>query len=220
MRPAPPESLEDFLHVAWDPAPAEARAATAKRRFVAAVSGLVVTLLLWGGYYAWSRHAGDSWRGTGLWGVTAVVLGLYVALLVVRLVVWRVAVRRRRRVGDGEVVTASWPGLQIAGHYWDWDSFAAADRTAMVVTVTGRSPGPADRQEPAGREGQIVPEQPAVVLTLRGTWRCGDRYLFTTPDGPWECPVEALGVTPAALEQALRLYSRGRCLVDLSGISH
>ncbi len=214
MRPAPPENLEDFLHVAWDPEPAQWRVAMARRRFVSALSGLVVTLLLWGGYYLWSRNAGDSWQGTGQWTVTAVVFGVYVVLFVVRLVVWRLAVRRRRRVGDGEVVTASWPGLQIAGHYWDWDTFAAVGSLPAIGAETSAASTGSEGPEPG------VPEQPAVVRTRRGTWGRGDRYLFTTPIGPWECPIEDLGVTPAGLEQALRLYSRGRCLVDLSGISH
>lgn len=229
MRPAPsapPENLGDFLHVAWDPRPAEACQDLARRRFVAAVGGLVVTLLVWGGYYAWTRRAGDSWQGTGQWEVTGVVLGFSLALVVVRLVIWRLAVRHRRRVGEGEVLTASWPGIQIAGRYWDWDRFAAAGGAGRAATAAGGA-GRTATDDARAREDEVsLPEAAAasageaVVATVRGTRGRGDRYVVTTPDGPWECEVDDLGVTPAALDQALRLYSRGRCRVDFSGIGH
>lgn len=121
MQPEPSPTVEDFLHVHWDPRPAEQRVGLAKRRFFSSIGGLVVTLLIWGGLYWWARRSEQGWAGTGQWTVTAVVIGLSVAILVFRLVGWRMAVRRRRQVGEGEVITASWPGLQIAGHYWDWD---------------------------------------------------------------------------------------------------
>ncbi|WOP20131.1 hypothetical protein [Raineyella sp. LH-20] len=222
MRPAPAENLEDFLHVAWDPRPAETRCALTRRRFIAAVGGLVVTLLVWGGYYGWTRYNGDTWQGTGQWPVSGVVVGLAVVLVVVRLVLWRLAVRHRRRVGKGEVVTASWPGIQIAGHYWDWDRFAAAgtgrEGPAGVAAGGAGVAEPAVASAAATATAPGVPE--AVVATVPGTRGRGDRYVVTTPEGTWECDIDDLAVSPAALDQALRLYSRGRCRVDLSGIAH
>ncbi|QGF23816.1 hypothetical protein [Raineyella fluvialis] len=206
MHAAPPENLEDFLHVPWEPGPASARAAMGRRRFIGALSSLVITVLLWGGFYLWSRRSGESWQGTGQWPVTVVVLALSVVLVAVRSVLWILAVRHRRRVGDGEVLTASWPGVQIAGRFWDWDRFAAASTGDDAASMADDAAGTDD----------VV----GVVRTIRGRWGRADRYLFVTPEGPWECEVDDLGITPAALEQSLRLYSQGRCLVDLSGLAH
>lgn len=184
MQPSPIEDLQDFLHVAWDPRAADRRVGLARRRFVGAVGGLVVTVLVWGGYYLWSRTSGQQWGGTGQWTITGAVLGFSVAVLLGRLVAWRTAVRHRRRLGEGEVITASWPGLQIAGYYWDWDR------------VAGR------------------------VESAPARWGGEDRYVFRTPNGPWECEVEDLDTTPAALDAALRLYSRGRCALTFDHIAH
>ncbi len=181
--PVPSADPRDFLHVSWDPRAADGRVAAARARFRASVVGLILALLVWGGYYLWSRRHGDSWEGTGQWGITAAVLGLSVALILVRLVDWRRKVRFRSEIGTGEVVTASWPGLQVAGHFWDWDAV-----------------GPVDSRP--------------------GRWGRGDRYVFATPGGPWEVGVDDLAVTPAALNDALWLYSRGRCSVSFDGIAH
>lgn len=121
MQSEPPPDVEDFLHVRWDPRPAERQVGLARRRFFSSVAGLVITLGIWGGLYWWARRSEQDWSGTGQWTVTGVVLGISLAMLLVRLVAWRMAVRHRRQVGEGEVITASWPGLQIAGHYWDWE---------------------------------------------------------------------------------------------------
>ena len=181
--PVPPADPRDFLHVAWDPQTADERVANARARFRASVVGLVLAVLVWGGYYLWSRRHGATWEGTGQWAITAAVLGLSVILIVVRLVAWRRTVRFRSRLGAGEVITASWPGLQIAGHFWDWNAV-----------------GP--------------------VASKPGRWGRGDQYVFATPNGPWEVGVDDLGVTPAALNDALWLYSRGRCSVSFDGIAH
>lgn len=147
MSQHPPMSEEDFLHVAWDPTAARLRVAVARRRFVAGIIGLVVTLLVLGGLYWWSHRGGEGWAGTGQWTLAGVVVGLSVVLLVVRAVAWRIAVRQRRRIGEGEVVTASWAGIQIAGHYWDWD------RVGPVATRRG-GPIRGDRYVFATPEGE------------------------------------------------------------------
>lgn len=183
MQPTPTENEEDFLHVSWEPSAADRRVAGAQRQFVAGIGGLVLTLVVFGGLYLWSRTQEQAWTGAGQWTFIGVVLGLSVVLILVRLVTWRLAVRHRRRVGQGEVITASWPGLQIGGRYWDWDRV-----------------GP--------------------VTSARGTRGGGDRYVFGTPDGPWTCEVDDLDITPAALDEALALYSQGRCGVSFDGIAH
>lgn len=183
MQPLPPTNADDFLHVRWEPRVADDRVALNRRRFLGGLGGLFVTVLLWGGLYVWSRRQGQDWAGTGQWVFAGVVLGLSVVLVLVRLVAWRRAVRHRKQIGAGEVITASWPGLQIDGHYWAWD------RVGPVQSVRGR----------------------------RGR---GDAYVFETPNGPWTCEVDDLDTTPAALDAALALYSRGRCSVSLEQIAH
>ncbi|SDB79795.1 hypothetical protein GA0111570_10164 [Raineyella antarctica] len=159
MLPLPAPNTEDFLHVSWDPRAAEGRVALARRRFVAGVSSLVLTVVVWGGLYLWSRRSGQEWSGTGQWFFAGIVLGLSLVLLLVRLAIWRMAVRHRRQVGEGEVITASWPGLQIAGYYWDWD------QVGQVGSVRGRRGG-GDRY---------------VIDTPNGPWSCEVDDLDTTP---------------------------------------
>lgn len=175
MPPEPPPNAEDFLHVHWDPRPADTRVALSGRRFVSGIGGLVITLLVWGGLYWWARRSEQEWAGTGQWTVTAVVVGLSVALLVFRLVAWRLAVRHRRQVGEGEVITASWPGLQIAGHYWDWEELGP------VRTERGRAGG-GDRYVFDTPDGEwtcevddldIRPATLQAALVLYSQRRCG-----------------------------------------------
>ena len=159
MQPLPPPNAEDFLHVRWDPRLADGRVALNRRRFLAGLGGLAVTVLVWGGLYAWARRSGQEWAGTGQWFFAGGVLGVSVVLLLVRLVAWRLSVRHRKQIGEGEVITASWPGLQIAGHYWDWE------RVGPVGSVRG-SRGRGDRY---------------VFQTPNGPWTCEVDDLDTTP---------------------------------------
>lgn len=132
-------NTEDFLHVSWDPTSADRQVAVTRRRFVSGIIGLVVTLLLFGGLYWWShRDDGPGWSGTGQWTVAGVVVGLSVLLLVLRFAHWRLAVRHRRGVGEGEVITASWPGLQVAGHFWDWEEVGGVRTLRGGATIGDR----------------------------------------------------------------------------------
>lgn len=121
VRQLPPDNLSDYLHVSWDPRASDARVARTRRSLIGAVIGLVVAVGVWGGYYAWSRVQDVPWTGTGQWTLTAIVLGASVLLIIVRLVAWRLAVRHRREVGAGEVITISWPGVQVDGSFWPWE---------------------------------------------------------------------------------------------------
>lgn len=114
------------LALPYDPTAAEQRVKRRRRRFVARVVSLVLTVVIMTVIYLWQR---EQFTYPTLWVIYGVALGISLTFLAFALLAWLQARRILAALGQGLALRLGRPGVEIAGAYVPW-----AELGSLAVT--------------------------------------------------------------------------------------
>jgi hypothetical protein len=112
------------LVIPYDPGPLTAKVERRSRLIRTRLISLGITIALLGLIYLWRR---EDLGGSGLIIIFAIVLGVSLAWLAASIVMYVLAKREMRTVGNGVAIRIGPPGIQVAGVSASWRQVAKID---------------------------------------------------------------------------------------------
>jgi hypothetical protein len=112
------------LVIPYDPGPLTAKVERRSRLIRTRLISLGITIALLGLIYLWRR---EDLGGSGLIIIFAIVLGVSLTWLAASIVLYFMAKREMRTVGNGVAIRIGPPGIQVAGVSASWRQVAKID---------------------------------------------------------------------------------------------
>jgi len=153
------------LVIPYDPGPLSAKVERRRRLIRMRLISLGITIALLGLIYLWRR---EDLGGSGLIIIFAIVLGVSLAWLAASIVMYVLAKREMRTVGNGVAIRIGPPGIQVAEVSASWRQVAKID-----TRKSGLGRGPQLRLTLADGRHAVVPLDQVTVFpaTLDSTVR-------------------------------------------------